>query len=201
MGKTGWCTLTRASSFACLLLLVYLTACCLIIAQGSSYTLVPFLTRADSASRVLSEEEKTLETRAILGRGTWNLLHTIAAVRYDKTPSLETQAEMTQFVHQLAALYPCPVCAEHFAAMLVDDPPEVRTNAAFSLWLCRTHNRVNERLKKPAFPCTLDALAERWGSCGCFGNATAAEASPVGRPSLKRRAGGGGAPTMAEVWA
>ena len=32
----------------------------------------------------------------------------------------------------------------------------------------QTLNKVNEKLGKPLFSCTIEALAEKWGSCGCF---------------------------------
>ena len=40
------------------------------------------------------------------------------------------------------------------------------------------HNAVNARLGKPRFECSLDALKERWGSCGCFDVKNATEAGP-----------------------
>ena len=33
-----------------------------------------------------------------------------------------------------------------------------------SVWMCEAHNRVNALLGKPAFPCVLSQLDERWRS-------------------------------------
>lgn len=32
----------------------------------------------------------------------------------------------------------------------------------FAIWLCRQHNRVNEKLGKNTFPCDLPAIDRRW---------------------------------------
>jgi len=47
-----------------------------------------------------------------------------------------------------------------------EDPPDVSTREAFSLWVCRQHNNVNKALGKPIFPCTPQALSLRWRT-GC----------------------------------
>jgi hypothetical protein len=54
------------------------------------------------------------------------------------------------------------------SALIAEMPPDASSNRALSLWACAAHNVVNRRLHKPEFPCTLDALRERWGDCGCF---------------------------------
>lgn len=44
-------------------------------------------------------------------------------------------------------------------------PPSLRSvksRQAFSVWVCKHHNEVNRRLDKPEFPCTVEALDERW---------------------------------------
>ena len=38
----------------------------------------------------------------------------------------------------------------------------VSSRAELSLWMCEQHNEVNEKLGKPAFPCSLAALDDRW---------------------------------------
>ena len=49
-----------------------------------------------------------------------------------------------------------------------------------------------ERLGKPRFACTLDALKERWGSCGCFDvkNVTTAAPEPAAEEPLAAAAAG-----------
>lgn len=52
-------------------------------------------------------------------------------------------------------------------------PPSVESREAFSLWLCKHHNAVNEHNGKQTFPCSLPALDERWrvGATGCWNHA------------------------------
>ena len=77
--------------------------------------------------------------------------------------------------------------------MLAASPPRAHLadNRALSLWLCAAHNEVNARLGKPRFECSLEALKERWGSCGCFdeknGTEAAAAAPSALAPSLPSR--------------
>lgn len=89
-------------------------------------------------------------------------------------------------------MLPCKECAAHFQCadaragaapsdttdmtapraarrtVLRDNPVEARGNLELSMWACRVHNVVNNRLGKTLFPCEKEALAERWGDCGCF---------------------------------
>lgn len=116
-----------------------------------------------------SEAEKKAATRAELGRNTWYFLHKVAA-KFSKSPSEAEQRQIETFFNSLGDIYPCEECATHFKELIATMPVEGHTssNADLSLWLCKIHNNVNERLGKPIFPCTLDALKEKWGSCGCF---------------------------------
>lgn len=158
-----------------------------------------------AAAADLDEEAREAAVRAELGRGTWQLLHRMAA-QYDAAPSAEAQARARAFFSSFAALYPCKVCAGHFRGVIAADPPDVSSNAALSLWLCRVHNVVNARLRKPRFACELPALAERWGECGCFGNATAAAAGGASgadgglRGPRRRRRRQQAPPSIEEAW-
>jgi len=49
----------------------------------------------------------------ILGRSTWNLLHTVAAL-YPDQPSDDDKHRINQFFKTIADNYPCEVCAEDF---------------------------------------------------------------------------------------
>ena len=111
--------------------------------------------------------------RAELGRATWTLLHRLAA-GYDAAPTPARQATAAAFFGALGELYPCTDCAAHFRGLLEANPPEVASNSHLSLWLCGVHNQVNARLGKPAFPCNLESLGERYGHCGCFNTTTVA---------------------------
>ncbi|KAI0286125.1 ERV/ALR sulfhydryl oxidase domain-containing protein [Russula aff. rugulosa BPL654] len=66
-------------------------------------------------------------------------------------------------------LYPCSHCAEDLGTRIQRRPPDVRSRATLSAWLCATHNEVNAELGKPTFDCAR--VDERWrdgpkdGSC------------------------------------
>lgn len=123
---------------------------------------------SDSSSLAAAEQAaKHAKIKAELGHGTWNMLHRMAA-SYEKEPSLEQQKEMRTFITTFSKLYPCEECATEFRAMLAVSPPDVSNNRALSLWFCETHNKVNKRLGKPLFTCTLESLKEAYGDCGCF---------------------------------
>jgi len=140
--------------------------------------------RAGAAPPSEEEAEKAekARVRAELGRGTWSLLHRMAA-KFPKDPTPEERARVERFFGDLGSLYPCEDCASHFRGVLAARPVAEHSgnNARLSLWLCAAHNDVNARLGKPLFACELDAIKERWGSCGCFGNATAAPGGAVVR--------------------
>ena len=105
--------------------------------------------------------------RAELGKSTWHLLHRVAA-GFDKSPTLARKHEIETFFKLSTEFYPCPECAKHFRDVIKMRPIDASDNRALSLWLCAAHNDVNKNIGKPVFPCTLDALKERWGKCGCF---------------------------------
>jgi FAD-linked sulfhydryl oxidase len=48
--------------------------------------------------------------KARLGRGSWDLLHTMAA-HYDTAPDAQRQTQMTQFLQLFSQFYPCDWCA------------------------------------------------------------------------------------------
>ena len=97
--------------------------------------------------------------RESLGRATWTLLHVLAE-NWAESPSREAVANATQFVSLLAQLYPCPVCGEHFRALLAEQPVNATTRDAFSSWAHAVHSTVNARLGKAPFP--RDALTRTW---------------------------------------
>lgn len=94
-----------------------------------------------------------------LGRGTWTLLHTIAA-QYPTRPTTGQQADVRGFVGLLSRLYPCWVCADDFQAYLARTPLRAASRDELGRWLCAAHNEVNQKLGKPAFDCNL--WEERW---------------------------------------
>ncbi|XP_076066587.1 evr1_Alr domain-containing protein Alr [Oratosquilla oratoria] len=104
-----------------------------------------------------------------LGRGTWRLMHTVAAY-YPEKPSTEVQNDMKNFIGLFSKFYPCPPCAEDFREWIKSNTPDVSSRSSLSLWFCNAHNEVNSKQGKPLFDCTL--VDQRWkdgwtdGSCG-----------------------------------
>lgn len=112
---------------------------------------------------VYSKPMTKLEIRHELGRSTWTLLHTMAAV-YPGIPSAEHKKDVLHFIYLLSKLYPCGDCAQHFQKLLENFPPKVGNHDEFAGWMCQAHNVVNKRLGKPEFDC--QRVDERW-ECGC----------------------------------
>mmetsp|Transcript_19606 Transcript_19606/g.61655 ORF Transcript_19606/g.61655 Transcript_19606/m.61655 type:complete len:172 (-) Transcript_19606:52-567(-) len=96
-----------------------------------------------------------------LGRSTWNLLHTTAAY-FPEKPSQSEQDQALGMIRGLASHYPCEHCREDFRESVEEDPPSLGSRTHFALWLCRQHNRVNEKLGKAPFPCEMPAIDKRW---------------------------------------
>jgi len=100
-----------------------------------------------------------------LGRCAWTWLHSVAA-NYAEEPTLDEQKGMANLVFNFARFYPCRECASNLKTELGEMPPVVETRRAFEQWLCKLHNKVNERLKKPPFDCSMATY--RWrGLSGC----------------------------------
>ncbi len=159
----------------------YLGACCsYVVLSGGGSAADPLAAsrglRAAAPPPLQLDEAASDEAaiRAQLGRATWELLHRAAAA-FDPAPTPQRQADAARFFGLAAEMYPCKKCGDHFQTLLRESPVDARDNKRLSIWLCKAHNRVNEWLGKPAFTCSLGSLAERWGTCGCFGNLTAAE--------------------------
>ncbi|KAG5927093.1 hypothetical protein E4U42_002592 [Claviceps africana] len=94
-----------------------------------------------------------------LGRGTWTLLHSMAA-SYPDMPSKSRQSDLVSFINLFSKLYPCWVCASDFQQYLGKEPPRVQSRDEFGKWLCDAHNEVNRKLGKPQFNCSK--WEERW---------------------------------------
>ena len=104
-----------------------------------------------------------------LGRQSWSVLHTIAAYYSDK-PTVSQQQDMSNLFNIWSRVYPCKECADDMKQDLKDEPPDVTSRHNLSQWLCRLHNKVNNKLGKDLFDCSK--VDERWlegwkdGSCG-----------------------------------
>lgn len=60
--------------------------------------------------------------KALLGRNSWLLLHTMAA-NYPEEPTEEERLHASQFITALSRLYPCAHCAADFQQSIVSNPP------------------------------------------------------------------------------
>merc|ERR1711971_799757 len=98
---------------------------------------------------------------AMIGRGTWALLHSMAAWYPDK-PSENDQISMNNFIQGLAKFYPCTYCAEDFRVNIEKEPVKTKSRVDLCQWLCEQHNDVNKKLGKKQFPCDMGSLDERW---------------------------------------
>eukprot|EP00980_Cylindrotheca_fusiformis_P024492 scaffold11961_cov122-Cylindrotheca_fusiformis.AAC.4 len=136
---------------------------------------------AKAMSQKLASKQKVQcpPRSAELGRSSWKLLHSMAAW-YPENPTNDQQTRMKSFMTTLAEFYPCTWCAADFQKNIKDapvndaprageltnqpTPPVSRAESRkdLSLWLCEQHNRVNRKLGKPVFECTMDKLDERW---------------------------------------
>lgn len=103
------------------------------------------------------------ESRGELGKGTWTLLHIMAAT-YPVAPTPEVIQDHKIFFQLLPRIYPCPDCRVHMRKMFHELPPQLNSRSEFMAWICEAHNRVNRRLNKPVFDCSKHD--ERW-DCGC----------------------------------
>lgn len=99
--------------------------------------------------------------REELGRATWSLLHTTAAY-YPDTPTESERSNMNSFLHNLANIYPCSYCADDFQEKIAEYPPKVNSRTDLSIWMCKQHNLVNEKLGKATFDCSIESIDNRW---------------------------------------
>ncbi|KAK4216376.1 ERV/ALR sulfhydryl oxidase domain-containing protein [Rhypophila decipiens] len=94
-----------------------------------------------------------------LGRSSWTLLHSIAAI-YPTTPTASDQSDIKSFMKLFAKFYPCWSCAEDFQEYIQKKDVRASSRDEFGNWLCDAHNEVNKKLGKPVFDCSK--WEERW---------------------------------------
>eukprot|EP00300_Choanocystis_sp_HF-7_P042113 c8879_g1_i1.p1 GENE.c8879_g1_i1~~c8879_g1_i1.p1 ORF type:complete len:152 (+),score=21.75 c8879_g1_i1:46-501(+) len=99
--------------------------------------------------------------REELGRAGWTMLHSFAA-HFPDTPTPQHQAQALALIYSMSKLYPCGVCATDFRHDILSVPPKVTTRRDLCQWMCEQHNRVNTKLGKPEFDCSLSKLDQRW---------------------------------------
>lgn len=185
--------------------LIYVLACCVAIGRHAASTDgsagVDSVTASVSLQGALrggsgAAADQHMSIRRELGRGTWNMLHRLAA-GYPQKPTEAQQVEVVEFFRLLGNMYPCDECAEHFRGMLKQHPVRAGSHADLTTWLCERHNQVNERLHKPAFPCDAETLKEKYGDCGCSDTADGAKTGGSAASTVGPAAGGGTAAVAA----
>lgn len=99
--------------------------------------------------------------RAKLGRAGWTLLHTTAAY-FPEKPSEDDKKHYFNFFAAIPYVYPCKHCAHDFEKYLNKSPPEIESREKLCVWVCKMHNKVNQKLGKKVFPCRMNDLDKRW---------------------------------------
>ncbi len=79
----------------------------------------------------------------------WTTMH-IVTLGYSHTPSEQEKEGVRQFFESLTIVIPCPICREHYGTFLKASPPATESRDTLIFWLFTLHNRVNEKLGKPA---------------------------------------------------
>ncbi|GAA5797108.1 ERV/ALR sulfhydryl oxidase domain-containing protein [Helicostylum pulchrum] len=103
-----------------------------------------------------NEKENCPADSVALGRAAWTLLHTTAAY-YPDRPAPSQMDSMRLFMSTFADNYPC---FKDFKQYMAEEPVRVGSRKKLSEWLCKQHNKVNEKLGKPSFDCKL--VLDRW---------------------------------------
>ena len=99
-----------------------------------------------------------------LGRATWTFLHTFAA-QFPDEPTKRQERDARELIMILTRMYPCGECAQHFAEIVRNNPPDCSSGLGLQRWMCAAHNEVNESLGKPRFDCSR--IDERWSTLDC----------------------------------
>lgn len=123
---------------------------------------IPNIQFFNSLHSIVKHQETKID-RELLGRSTWNLLHSLGSVNQKNT--LSRKMLLLDFIIILSLIYPCQKCAPHFQKYLKNNPPWIEHNNSFALWLCRFHNSVNQRLGKPIFDCTSNSIISPCSTC------------------------------------
>jgi hypothetical protein len=90
----------------------------------------------------------------------WHTIH-ITALGYPiQEPSYPVKRAAKEFYESLANLIPCPVCREHYAQHISENPigPSLDRRADLFRWTVNLHNIVNKSLGKPHVS-ELEAIA------------------------------------------
>jgi len=90
----------------------------------------------------------------IWGPALWALFHLVAYMHMLTQPDDVEKIEQTaRFFESIPFVLPCPSCSMHCTHMFSETPPPVRDTAGTKKlfqWTVDVHNKVNERVGKPA---------------------------------------------------
>ena len=78
------------------------------------------------------------------GPSGWKLLHSIT---FSYKEHLKNK--YYDFFYIIAFLLPCKHCRKSYSEYITNDPIDTTSKEAFTKWLWRIHNKVNEKLEKP----------------------------------------------------
>jgi FAD-linked sulfhydryl oxidase len=90
--------------------------------------------------------------RAVIGRRTWQLLHSTA----DAFPVEPTQQEADgykEFMLNMVSSFPCKSCADDAMGYLSSNPLDFSSRLDLQSTTCSLHNHVNGKLGKPIHAC------------------------------------------------
>lgn len=74
-------------------------------------------------ARFLRKPTPAKVTKEELGRGSWTLIHTMAA-NYPEKPTPTERVHAAAFFQSIGTLYPCKLCRDHFARYISVQSPE-----------------------------------------------------------------------------
>jgi hypothetical protein len=105
-----------------------------------------------------------MNTKEILGRSTWTLLHSIGAGLHDP-PTPDEQRGLLAIIRELGAVYPCLECRPGFN-YLDESLPDFSSRAAFEAWICKWHNSISKHLGKDEVVCSPSKVHQAY-QLGC----------------------------------
>mmetsp|Transcript_13196 Transcript_13196/g.17267 ORF Transcript_13196/g.17267 Transcript_13196/m.17267 type:complete len:223 (-) Transcript_13196:76-744(-) len=117
--------------------------------------------KAAKASSSMTDDAPCPPSSGQIGKGSWSLLHSMAAW-YPDEPTRQDQQSITQFFDAFARFYPCTWCALDFQQNLKQKPVQASSRKELCQWTCEQHNLVNEKLGKALFSCDMKTLDDRW---------------------------------------
>lgn len=95
---------------------------------------------------------------AVWGPFFWHTIH-IVALGYSKEPTYSEKKAAKEFYESFAQIIPCPVCREHYAKYITENPitPYLDNRKDLFEWTVKIHNLVNKSLSKPEMT-SLEAI-------------------------------------------